>query len=118
MGQAIISLGVLKEVSAVDTIGEIALRKDAFSDDTDLQREAIKALGMIRDDRSVQYLKKILFRKAWFGKDTNEELRTLAAISLGKIDSPEAKNALDEVCRDSSGKLYNACKRIHEGTQK
>src|SRR3990170_1234187 len=118
MGQAIISLGVLKEVSAVDTIGEIALRKDAFSDDTDLQREAIKALGMIRDDRSVQYLKKILFRKAWFGKDTNEELRTLAAISLGKIDSPEAKSALDEVCRDSSGKLYNACKRIHEGTQK
>jgi len=118
MGQAIISLGVLKEVSAVDTIGEIALRKDAFSDDTDLQREAIKALGMIRDDRSVQYLKKILFRKAWFGKDTNEELRTLAALSLGKVDSPEAKNALDEVCRDSSGKLYNACKRIHEGTQK
>lgn len=118
MGQAIISLGVLKEVSAVDTIGEIAIRKDAFSDDTDLQREAIKALGMIRGDRSVQYLKKILFRKAWFGKDTNEELRTLAALSLGKIDSPEAKNALDEVCRDSSGKLYNACKRIHEGTQK
>src|SRR3989304_3074251 len=117
MGQAIISLGVLKEVSAVDTIGEIALRKDAFSDDTDLQREAIKALGMIRDDRSVQYLKKILFRKAWFGKDTNEELRTLAALSLGKVDSPEAKNALDEVCRDSSGKLDNACKSRHEGTK-
>ncbi|MFZ3072414.1 MAG: HEAT repeat domain-containing protein [Thermodesulfobacteriota bacterium] len=118
MGQAIISLGVLKEGSAVDTIGEIALRKEAFSDDIDLQREAIKALGMIRDDRSIQYLKKVLFRTAWFGKDTNEELRTLAALSLGKIDSPEAKSALDEVCKDSSGKLYNACKRIHEGTQK
>ena len=46
---------------------------------------------MIRDDRSVQYLKKSSSGRHGSGKDTNEELRTLAAISLGKIDSPEAK---------------------------
>ncbi|MFZ3071890.1 MAG: hypothetical protein WA162_01460 [Thermodesulfobacteriota bacterium] len=42
---------------------------------------------------------------------------TCRDIPLSKIDSPEAKNALEEVCRDSSGKIYTACKRILEGSK-
>ncbi len=118
MGQAIISLGMLKDSSSVDLLGEIAVKKETFSDNLELKKEAVKALGITGDKRAVPYLKKVLSRKAWFGKGANENLRTLAVLSLGKIGGQEALEAVREVYRDSTGNLYNICRRILEGSGK
>ncbi|MBI1911932.1 MAG: HEAT repeat domain-containing protein [Deltaproteobacteria bacterium] len=116
--QAIISLGMLKDITAIDALGEIALRREPFADKQEPKKEAIKALGIIGNTRCVPYLTKVLFKKVWFGKKSNEEIRALAAQSLGMIGGPEAYAAVREACADSEGELYLACKRILDGRER
>ena len=116
--QAIISLGVLKDPAVVDTLGSIAVKREAFADLMEPKKEAIKALGFIGDARAVPYLTQILFKKVWFGKKTNEDARVLAAYSLGLIGGPEAFEAIRKTLESSEGEVYAACKRILEGREK
>ena len=115
VGQAIISLGIMGEVSVVDTLGEIASKKDRLSENFEIRKEAIKALGFIKDKKAISYLKSILFRKKWFGKETYGELRVLAVISLGKIGGSEAFELIERAYEESTGTLYSTCKRTLEG---
>lgn len=117
VAQAIISLGALKDASAVDALKEIAFRREGL-EAPEAAREAVKALGMIGDPKAVPHLKKILSKKVWFGKKSNEEMRSLAASSLGLIGTPEAIKAVEEVFAGSSGELYTACKRVLDGRGK
>ncbi|MBI5970090.1 MAG: HEAT repeat domain-containing protein [Deltaproteobacteria bacterium] len=116
--QAILSAGHLKEASAIDSLGKIALKRDPFSETADTVKEAIKALGTIGSDKAVPILTNILFRKVWLGKKSNEEIRTLAAVSLGMIGTKEANEAIKKTSSDSSGELYTACKRILDSIKK
>lgn len=113
--QAIISLAMLKDPAAVDTIGRIAVKKDAFSENLEQRKEAVKALGITRNEKAVPYLTKLLFKKGWFGKRDNEEIRSLAVISLGKIGGGEALDAVERISGESTGELYNTCRRVLEG---
>ena len=116
-GQAIISLGILKDVAAIYALGEIANMRDAFAENVEQRKEAVKALGMIGTDKAVPYLKKVLTKKGWFGKSGIEDLRSTAAVALGKIGGEEAMGALEKTCKGSTGSLYNTCKRILEGSK-
>jgi hypothetical protein len=118
MTQAVISLGMLRDPSVIESLGNIALKWEPFSDNQDPKREAIKALGIIGDPMARTYLTKVLFKKRWFGKRMYEEARILAANSLGMIGGEEAYQALEEVSRGSTGELYNACRRILDGREK
>ena len=118
VAQAIISLGVLKDPSVADILGEIALRRESLGETHEPKREAIKALGHIGSVKAVPYLEKLLFRKVWFGKKANEEIRILAANALGTIGTVEAYQAVQEACKDASVELYAACRRILEGREK
>lgn len=113
-GQAIISLGVLKDAKAVDALGEIVTMKDRFSENVELRKEAIKALGIIKADEGIPYLAKILQKKGWFAKGTNEELRVLTVTILGKIGGDGALKAIKTAYKDSKGNLHSTCKRILE----
>ena len=116
--QAIISLGMLKDPASIEPLASIASKRENFSDLIDTQKEAIKALGIIGDARSVAHLAKILSRKVWFGKKANDEMRTLAALSLGMIGTPEAMQAVKEAYSDASGELQTACKRVLDGRER
>ena len=118
VAQAIISLGVLKDPSVADILGEIALRRESLGETHEPKREAIRALGHIGSVKAVPYLERLLFRKVWFGKKANEEIRILAANSLGMIGTVEAYKAVQEACKDASVELYAACRRILEGREK
>lgn len=115
-GQAIIAMGMLKDAAAINALGELALKREPFSDNFLMKKEAVKALGIIGDKRAVPFLRKLIFKKVWFGKDAHEELKTLAVAALGKIGGKEAISAVNEVYKDSAGALYNTCKRILEGS--
>ncbi|MBI5560155.1 MAG: HEAT repeat domain-containing protein [Deltaproteobacteria bacterium] len=115
-GQAIISLGMLKDAAAINALGELALKREPFTDNFQMKKEAIKALGIIGDKRAVSFLTKLLLKKVWFRKDEHEELRMLAVVSLGKIGGKEAVSAIEKIYKDSTGILYNTCKRALEGS--
>ncbi len=112
-GQAIISLGILKDTSAVKSLGEIVTMKDRFSENIEIRKEAIKALGIIKSDEGVEYLTKILRqKKGWFAKGTSDELRILAVTVLGKIGGTDAIKAIEAAYKGSKGHLHSTCKRI------
>ncbi len=113
--QAIVSLGCLRDASAIDAISEMALKWEPFARDHNIQKEAIKALGNIGSAASTGTLTRILMRKSWFSREDNEELRELAARSLGMIGDEEACKALKKAMKKSEGALYATCKRVLEG---
>lgn len=112
--QAIVSLGFLRDSSALEAISKIALKWEPFAQNHNMQKEAIKALGNIGNSASVTALTRILMRKSWFGKQDNEELRELAAKALGKVDDDEASVSLKKAMKNSEGALYAICKRVLE----
>lgn len=112
---AVISLGILRDASAVDAVGRIAVKWKPFSDKQEAKREAIKALGMIGSKTAVPTLVKILTRTSWFGKRLNEDFRCLAANSLAMIGGDEAFKAIEEAGKGSDGDLLRTCKRLLEG---
>lgn len=118
VAQAIISLGMLKDPAAIEPLAAIASKRENFSDLMDIQKEAIKALGIIGDGRAVPHLSRILARKVWFGKKANDEARSLAALSLGMIGTPEALAAVQEAYDDATGELRMACKRVLDGRER
>ncbi|HHL40788.1 MAG TPA: HEAT repeat domain-containing protein [Deltaproteobacteria bacterium] len=114
--QAVISLGALRESSAVDALGEIALRKDSFSDNPALRKEAVKALGAIGDRSAVPYLARLLEKRRFlFGRKTNEELKVAAVLALGRIGGDEAAEVVRAAAGDAEGELYRTCRKVLEG---
>ncbi|MFQ5353664.1 MAG: HEAT repeat domain-containing protein [Thermodesulfobacteriota bacterium] len=112
--QAIVSLGFLRDSSALETITGMAIIWEPFAKTQTLPKEAIKALGNIGSPESVPALSRILMRKVWFNKQDNEELRELAAQALGKIGDDKAYQALEKAMRKSEGAVYATCKRALE----
>ncbi|MBI5235762.1 MAG: HEAT repeat domain-containing protein [Deltaproteobacteria bacterium] len=112
VNQAIISLGMLKDSSAIDILGKIAGKRDPFAETREATKEAIKALGNIGNEKALPYLVPILLRKVWFGKESNEQARALAANALGAIGSKKAIDAVRDCAAASSGDLHAACRRI------
>ncbi|MFQ5428221.1 MAG: HEAT repeat domain-containing protein [Thermodesulfobacteriota bacterium] len=114
VSQAIVSLGFLRDTSALEAITAIALIWEPFAKSHNLQKEAIKALGNIGSPDSVPALSQILMRKSWFSRQDNDELRGLAAKALGMIDDEKAYKALEKAMKKTEGSLYATCKRALE----
>ncbi len=110
-GQAISSLGILKDPDAIDQLGEIATKWETFQDRVEIRKEAIKALGNIKDAKAIPYLKKVLFAKIWINKEAYEELRQLAVVSLRKIGGPEVISIITDASKRFKGSTLAACKR-------
>ncbi len=113
-GQAIISLGILKNPSAVEPLGRIALKTERFKERIKLKKEAIKALGFIKSEDAVPYLKKILFLKVWLHKEAYNEIRCIAAESLGKIGGEEATELIRKASERYGGQTLKVCLRVLE----
>ncbi|MEE8575316.1 MAG: HEAT repeat domain-containing protein [Thermodesulfobacteriota bacterium] len=114
-GQAVISLGILKDPAAVEPLAEIATKRDTFNESIGLRKEAIKALGILGDPKAIPYLKSIVMAKIWIGKNTYDDLRSLSCVSLGKIGGPEAIEIITKASEKYSENIQNTCLRILEG---
>lgn len=115
--QAIISLGVLKEQAAVEPLGELAVKRDFFNEMIDIRKEAIKSLGLIGGEKAITILKNLLKKQVFWGKKPNDEIRSLAAISLGRIGGSDVREVLEEVSKTSRGLVHIACKKAMEGVK-
>lgn len=116
--QAMISLGMLKDDSAVDAIGEIITAKSNNAiDSVEMQKEGIKALGIIAHSKAIPYLEKIALKTTWFGKDELNDLKANAVIALGKIGTDDAINVVHKAYKGATGNLADTCKRVIEGNK-
>jgi hypothetical protein len=114
-GQAVISLAILKDPAGVEPLAEIAVKRDMFNENAELRKEAVKALGSLGDNRAVPYLKNVLTARVWFGRAAYEELRNLACMSLGRIGTPDALEAVAGAADRYGEALHVTCRRILEG---
>ncbi len=108
---AITSLGILRDQSAIEFLGEIALQRDTFSENIDLRKEAIKALGLIGDEKAIPIFTELLTKKVWFGKRGNEEIRAQTVISLGRIGGETAYKTIENIAKTASGIVHHACEK-------
>ena len=115
--QAIISLGALKDQTAVAQLGGLALKRDFFNKDIEVRKEAIRAIGLIGGDDAKVILIRLLKKRVFWGKRQHDEIRSVAAISLGKIGGEDAMEALQEAAKTSKGLVHIACEKgIEERT--
>lgn len=113
--QAIVSLGMLKEQTAIEPLGGIALMRDFFNENAEIRKETVRALGLIGSDKAITILRDILKKRVLFGRKQNDEIRTLAAISLGRIGGKTALQILEETSKSATGIVHLACKKAMEG---
>jgi len=113
--QAIVSLGMLKEQTAIEPLGGIALMRDFFNENTEIRKETVRALGLIGSDKAITILRDILKKRVLLGRKQNDEIRTLAAISLGRIGGKTALQILEETSKSATGIVHLACKKAMEG---
>ncbi len=112
--QAIISMGALKDQTAVTQLGGLALKRDFFNKDIEVRKEAIRAIGLIGGDDAKVILIKLLKKRVFWGKRQHDEIRSVAAISLGKIGGEDAMETLQEAAKTSKGLVHIACEKAIE----
>jgi HEAT repeat protein len=112
--QAILSLGAIKETSAVPALLQLLKKKDFWGKYHEIKSETLKALGNIGDTKALPDLFDLIKKKGFWRKKQCEELRALAALSLGKIGGDGVVSLLKETMETSQGIVRQSCQRAIE----
>ena len=87
--QAILSLGAIKEPSAIPALLQLLKKRDFWGKLHEIKKETVKALGNIGDPKALPELHKIIKKKVFWRKRPHKELKALVALSLGKIEGKD-----------------------------
>ncbi len=94
---------------------EILQSKEIRSADLTEQIAMFEAYGSVEDPQAVPFLDKYLNGKGFLGRREASEIRACAALALGKIASPVAKEALRKAVTDDDPVVRNAVGRALRG---
>lgn len=94
--QAILSLGAIKETSAIPALLQLLKKRDFWGKLHEIKKETVKALGNIGDPKALPELYKIIKKKGFWRKKPHKELKALAALSLGKIEGNDVPSYPNE----------------------
>jgi HEAT repeat protein len=97
---ALLSLGALKEPSAIPFLLKTVLRSDPWLKTLGEKRDALKALGEIGSEDALPVLLQVLRRRPFFGRARFDELRTWAAWAIGRIGTAAALESLAGAVND------------------
>jgi HEAT repeat protein len=97
---ALLSLGALKEPSAIPFLLKTVLRRDPWLKTLGEKRDALKALGEIGSEDALPVLIQVLRRRPFFGRARFDELRTWAAWAIGRIGTSAALESLAGAVND------------------
>jgi len=98
--QAMLSLGALKDPSALPALMRIVRQSDPFLKQAGLQKDAIRTLGEIGHSDCLTLLIHILGRRKWIRSRQYAEIRATAAQALGEIGRDEAMEPLAKATHD------------------
>ena len=99
------SLGVVKEPSAVPVLLRIIQRGDFFMKRTGKKKDALHAIGEIGSSEALPALVELMIKRRIFKRSEFNELRALAAQALGDIGDAAAIPALESVFKSASGEV-------------
>lgn len=98
--QALLSLGALKDASAVPALSRIIKVNDPFLKRASFTKDAIRALGEIGSPDAVKDLCAIVRRGKLFKRKQFAEIRAAAAQALGDIGHEDARATLERAVDD------------------
>jgi hypothetical protein len=111
------ALEALRYRGAGPRFREILQSKEIRSADLTEQIAMFEAYGAVEDPQAVSFLGKYLNGKGFLGRREPSEIRACAALALGKVGTPEAKEALRKAVTDDDPVVRNAVGRALRGGQ-
>lgn len=108
-------LGARRHRAALAPVEAAVLRRDLRGADLSEKTAFFEAYGMLAGPDGVSRLVPFLETGGLFKKKTDPEIRACAAMALGKIGTPEAREALQTALRDKDPLVRNAAGRALEG---
>jgi HEAT repeat protein len=106
--QAFLSLGIMKDPSAVPALVKFVQTPDFFMKLVELKKGAIRALGAIGSPEATPCLEHLLNKKQLWKRDLYNSLRSCAALALGQIGSENSVAILETATGDRSKKVVRA----------
>jgi hypothetical protein len=104
-------LGAFRFTNAAPRLKEILQSREIRSADLSEQIAMFEAYGSTGDRRAVQFLNRYLNGKGFLGRREPAEIRACAALALGKVATPEAREALRRAAADDDPVVRNAVGR-------
>jgi HEAT repeat protein len=89
-------------------VEEVVLGRRVKNLDFGEKRAFFEAYGAVAGANGVKPLADMLVRRGLFGRSKNPEVRMCAALGLGRIGTPEARDALQRVAKDRDRQVRNA----------
>lgn len=108
-------LGEVRFASARDTLAQLVDGKTVRDADLTEKIAFFEAYGAIGGDGAVPKLKELLHYKGMLGRRNTPELRACAALALGKIATPAAREVLEAARGDDDPVVRNAVNRALRG---
>ncbi len=117
--QAFLSLGIMKDPSAVPALVKFLQTRDFLMKQVELKKGAIKALGAIGSPEAAPCLEHLLKKQRLWQRNRYNSLRSCAALALGQIGSQSSVAILEAATGDHSRKVVRAANQalrmIREG---
>jgi hypothetical protein len=105
----------LKDPRVVPMLARVLEDTDPFSEDLPMVLDTLGALGSFRDDRAVAPIAAIARRKQWLAWGKTRRLRESALRTLGRIGTPKARQALDDMARTGDFFLRRQAAAVAKG---
>lgn len=105
--QALLSLGALRDPTAVPVLLRLVERSDPLQRRAEIRKGAIRALGEIGSPEALPALEKVLMRRSLWRRTVTDEIRAAAATALGEIGATESP-ALEKALEDHSPEVARA----------
>jgi len=111
------ALGTLRYRPAAPRIEEIVGGKKIRDRDVTEMIAFFESYGELAGDEAVSLLDKFLNRKGFLGRREPDEVRACAALALGKVDSPAAREALEKARDQEEPVVRSAVNRALRGDE-
>jgi hypothetical protein len=108
-------LGARRHRAALAPVEAVVLGRSLRNADLSEKTAFFEAFGMLAGPEGVRQLVPLLQTGGLFRKKTDPEIRACAAMALGKIGTPEAREALQSALQDKDPLVRNAAGRALEG---
>lgn len=109
------SLGALRYQPAAPYLREAIQSRAIRQADISEQIAFFESYGMLQDPEAVQVLDGLLNGRGFLGKKETGEIRACAALGLGKMGTPEAREALEKARDEQDAVVRSAVNRAMRG---
>ncbi len=105
------ALGVLRYAPATDRLGDTLRSREIRQADISEKVAFFEAYALVAGEQAVPMLDKLLNGRGFLGKREPPEVRAAAALGLGKIDAPRAREALMRASQEEDPVVRSAVNR-------